>query len=162
MFGNRVMRRTVVLWTALALLALPALADPSLPRDVPAGHWAANAVRRVTAQKLMTPDPAGKFNGNEPVTRYELAVTLDRLVRDIEAAHKPLSAAPDTPVHFPKTMPVATAQALSHLVGGGFLPPRSSLVVKNGTQPVTAQELADALSQVTLRLSDRSLPPPKD
>ena len=147
---------------ALTFLCLPALADPPLPPDVPPGHWAAASVRRVTAQKLMIGKPDGKFHGNAPVTRYELAVTLDRLVRDMEAARKPLSAAPDRPVRFGKQMPATVEAALRHLVGGGFLPARSSLVVKDGGKPVTAQETADALSQVVIRLSDRSLPAQKD
>ena len=148
---------------ALSLFALPAVASPSpLPRDVPPGHWAAGAVKQVTAKRLMTPAPDGDFRGNAPVTRYELAVTLDRLVRYIEAARQPLSAVPDAPMAFPKTVPAPVQAALSHLVGGGFLPAKSPLVVKDGTRPVTAGELADALSQVTIRLSDRSLLPPKD
>ena len=148
---------------ALSLFVQPVLAASSpLPRDVPPGHWAANAVKQVTAKKLMTPTPDGNFRGNAPVTRYELAVTLDRLVRYIEASRQPLSAMPDAPVSFPKPIPVPIQSALNHLVGGGFLPLTSPLVVKDGTQPVTAGELADALSQVTIRLADRSLPPPKN
>ena len=120
------------------------------------------SVRRVTAKKLMTPTPDGRFRGNAPVTRYELAVTLDRLVRDIEASRAPLSATPDKPVQLPKPVPAGPRAALSHLVGGGFLPTNSPLVVQSGAKPVTANELADALSQVTVRLSDRSLPPQKN
>ena len=96
------------------------------------------------------------------MTRYELAVTLDRLVRDMEAAHQPLSADPDKPVHLPRPAPAGVQAALGHLVGGGFLPVDSPLVVRSGAKPVTANELADALSQVTARLSDRSLPPQKE
>ena len=146
-----------------ALSALPTHAAPTPPlRDVPAGHWAANAVRQVTAKNLMRPDPSGNFNGNKAVTRYELAVTLDRLVHYIEDSHKPLSAVPQKPISLPHTMPHDAAAAISHLVGNGFLPPNTSLLIKAGSRPVTAQELADALAQVTIRLSDRSLPPQKD
>ena len=147
----------------LTLLVLPAVAAPTAPfPDVPAKHWAAGAVGRVAARKLMTGDPTGKFNGNKPVTRYELAVTLDRLVRYMEDAHKPLSATPDRPVHLPKAAPSAAQAALRHLVGGGFLPTTSPIVIKDGTKPVTASELTNALAQVTIRLSDRSLPPQQD
>ncbi|MBV9849782.1 MAG: S-layer homology domain-containing protein [Armatimonadetes bacterium] len=156
------MKRIALSGVLFALLTLPALGDPPLPPDVPPGHWAAASVRRVTARKLMVGKPDGKFHGNAPVTRYELAVTLDRLVRDMEAAHKPLSAAPDRPVRFRKPLPPGVQSALGHLVGGGFLPARSPLVIKDGGRPVTAQETADALSQVIIRLSDRSLPPQKD
>ncbi len=156
-------RLALLILAALTLLGLPALAGPApLPRDVPVGHWAAHAVRRVTARRLMTPAPDGKFHGDRPVTRYELAVTLDRFVRDIEAARRPLSAGPDAPTHFHRPRPAAADASLRHLVGGGFLPASSPLVVKDGARPATAQELADALAQVTIRLSDRSLPPQKE
>lgn len=156
------MIKSAISTVAFALLAFPALAAPTLaPRDVPAGHWAAGSVRRVTAARLMTTAPNGDFNGNKPVTRYELAVTLDRLVRYIEASHKPLSAAPPRPVAVPAATPAAAAAALKHLVGSGYLTRKSPLLKPPGTQIVTANELADALSQVTIRLSDRSLPPYK-
>lgn len=154
--------KTTLLSIVLSLLTLPALASPPLPPDVPPGFWAAGAVRRVAAAKLMTPDAQGKFDGSKPVTRYELAVVLDRLVRDMEAAHKPLSAAPPSHVTLPKGTPHDAAAALKHLVGNGFLPKDSALLTQPGTQPVTARETADALSEVTIRLSDRSLPPQQD
>ena len=72
------------------------------------------------------------------MTRYELAVTLDRLVRDIEAAHKPLSAAPDLPVRLSAGMPAGAATALTHLVGGGFLPRELASGAQGRTGPVTA------------------------
>ena len=147
---------------ALSLLTLPVLAAPALPKDVPQGMWAAGAVSRVMGAKLMAPDAQGDFNGSKPVTRYELAVVLDRLVRDMEAAHKPLSVLPPSRVSVPKGTPRDAAAALRHLVGSGFLPPDSPLLTKPGAQPVTARETADALSEVTIRLSDRSLPPPQE
>jgi hypothetical protein len=141
-------------------LALPAVAGPL--RDVPPGFWAAGSVHRVVAHGLMTPMSNGKFEGNRSVTRYELAVILDRLVRDMEAAHRPLSALPPSRVTVPKGTPAAPAAALKHLVGNGFLTPDTPLLTRPGAQDVTATEMADALSQVTLRLSDRSLPPQKN
>jgi hypothetical protein len=110
----------------------------------------------------MSTEADGKFHGSQTVTRYELAVVLDRLVRDMEAAHKPLSARPPQPVSLPHSLPAAPAAALRHLIGSGFLLPNTPLLKQPGTQPVTAAQLADALAQVTIRLSDRSLPPPKD
>ncbi len=146
----------------LGLLA-PAVAGPSAPlRDVPPGFWAAGSVSRIVGRGLMTPATDGRFHGNAPVTRYELAVVLDRLVRDMEAAHRPLSATPPVPARVPPGTPAAPAAALRHLIGGGFLPPDSPLLTRPGARPVTADEMADALADVTLRLSDRSLPPQKN
>lgn len=49
-------------------------------RDVPADHWAAGSVARVTGAGLMSGYPDGTFQGDKPVTRYELASVLDRLL----------------------------------------------------------------------------------
>lgn len=46
-------------------------------KKIPA--WAKAAVERVTKKGLMQGDASGKFRPNDPVTRAELAVVLDRL-----------------------------------------------------------------------------------
>lgn len=107
--------------------------------------------------------PDGRFQGDQPVTRYELAVALDRFVRYIEAAHQPLHVQrvkPGISVS-PKASPT-TRHALNYLASNGFLPPRSPLFTKNGDKPVTAKEMTDALASVTIRLSDRVETPRKD
>ncbi len=136
---------------------------PSLPSDVPAGHWATGSVQRVEHEKIMGRDPDGRFRGNKPVTRYELAVALDRFVRYMEAAHKPLHAQIIQPtVTLPRNASPTTRHALAHLVSCGFLPANSSLLTRNGRKPATAQELTDALASVTIRLSDRAEAPQKE
>ena len=103
-------------------------------------------------------DPDGRFRGDLPVTRYELAVTLDRFVRYIEAAHKPLHAEVLSPAKVAAQAPLAAQQALQHLTSHGFLDPNSSLVTRSGKGNVTAAEFSDALAAVTIRLSDRAEP----
>lgn len=140
----------------LAAGAAPAV-PTALPRDVPAHHWAAGAVDRVVHQRIMGRDPDGRFRGDKPVTRYELAVTLDRFVRYMEAAHKPLhtEASPPTP-SVPAPAPPEARRALTHLVSQRFLPPSSPLLTRPGSHTVSASELTDALAAVTIRLSDRA------
>ncbi len=152
---------TAALLLAAAPLALAApTPKPTLPKDVSTGHFAAGAVGRVTHEKIMGRDVDGRFQGNKPVTRYELAVTLDRFVRYVEAARKPLHPAEKpAPVTVPARASKAEGAALTHLVSQGFLPPGSPLLKKDGRQPVTANELSDALASVTIRLSDRAEPP---
>lgn len=155
---------TVALIFAAAPLALaaPTPKPAPLPKDMPARHFAAGAVGRVTQEKIMGRDVDGRFQGDKPVTRYELAVTLDRFVRYVEAARKPLHpAANSAPVKVPARATQTEGAALTHLVSQGFLPARSPLLTKDGHQPVTASELADALAAVTIRLSDRAEPPHK-
>lgn len=150
------MKILLTLTLGAAMAAPFALAGPL--SDVPAGHWAAQSVRRLAAEKIMGSSARGKFQGDKPVTRYELALTLDRLVRYLEAAHKPLSAQ-ITPgaVVLPKAANAKTRQALVHLAQGGFIVPRSPLL--QADKVVTARELTDVLARVTIRLSERSLPP---
>ena len=145
------------------LLPLSAFAAPTanhpLPPDVPARHWAAGSVERVTHEKIMGRDPDGRFRGDKPVTRYELAVAVDRFVRYIETARKPLHTeiVPVSPSLTTKA-PAAAKQAIQHLVSNGFLKPNSPILTQNGNGAATANELSDALASITIRLSDRAEP----
>ncbi len=136
--------------------ALPVAAQA--PRGVPARHWAAPSVKRLAAKGILTGQADGQFHGNQPVTRYELAVALDRLVRYIEAGRKPLSPGPARSGYaLPARANPVTRAALGHLAANGFISPQSPLLHAN--KIVKASELTEILSQVTIRLSDRSLPP---
>jgi hypothetical protein len=53
--------------------------------DVPANHWAYDAVRQLAADGYIQGYPDGQFKGQRPMTRYEMAVLTDRAVRSIEA-----------------------------------------------------------------------------
>ena len=157
---------TAALLAALAFQPFAAGAAPppvgALPQDVPAKHWAAGSVGRVLQHNILGRAPDGRFRGDQPVTRYELAVALDRFVRYIEAGRKPLHVE-TVPVTFPTTKaPPAVRQAMQHLVSNGFLPPTSSLIGQDGHKAVTAKELTDALAAVTIRLSNRAEAPNKE
>ena len=107
--------------------------------------------------------PDGRFQGNQPVTRYELAVALDRFVQYVEAGRKPLHAQVfPVPAHLAPAASAGQRQALTRLVSEGFLPARSLLVTKNGSGLVSAKETSDALAAVTIRLSDRAEGPDKN
>lgn len=158
------MNKSLLFLTSLGLVlcgGAAVMAGP--PPDVPPGHWAASAVRRVSQKKIMAGEPDGKFHGEKPVTRYELAVALDRMVRYIEAGRKPLHA---TPPQAGAPVPVgadpSVKAAVAHLSRNGFLPLSSPILKGRGTELVTARQLSDALAQVTIRLSDRSIPPNKE
>jgi hypothetical protein len=73
-------------------------------RDVPANHWAAQSVDKLATVGIIKGYPSapfapcghgkaglrrqGGYNGDKPVTRYELAVTLYRFVQYVERANK--------------------------------------------------------------------------
>jgi len=148
-----------IVFGAAAVLALSSTAFAAPIKDVPAGSKLMPAVVSVTSKKLMDA-PGGTFNGNKPVTRYELAVTLDRLVRYIENARKPLH--PTKRQHAAKIPATAHGEvrtALRHLTKYNFIDSDSILLKGKGTEVVTAQQLTTLLSDVTVRLSDRALPP---
>ena len=160
-------RHLPLLLSAFALTVGPVMAAPPAPsalsKDVSPRHFAAGSVQRVLREKIMGRDPDGRFRGNKPVTRYELAVALDRFVRYVEATRKPLHSELVQPkVSVPLKASAAQQKALHHLVSYGFLPPKSPLLTKDGQAPVTASELSAALASVTIRLSDRAEAPRKN
>lgn len=53
--------------------------------DVPANSWAYQAVKALAADGLIEGYPNGKFEGNRPMTRYEMAVLVNRAVDKMEA-----------------------------------------------------------------------------
>ncbi len=66
-----------------AMAQLPTGASAPAPgryTDVAAGHFAADAIQRMTALGVFTGYPDGSFGGSRVATRYELAVVAARLV----------------------------------------------------------------------------------
>ena len=54
--------------------------------DVPAGHWAKEAVEALAARGIIVGFPDGTFRGNEPITRYQAALIIYRLLQQIEGS----------------------------------------------------------------------------
>ncbi|GEM86247.1 S-layer homology domain-containing protein [Meiothermus granaticius] len=52
--------------------------------DVPAGHWAKEAVDRIAACGLIIGFPDGTFRGNQNLTRYQAALIFQRLLTELE------------------------------------------------------------------------------
>ncbi|UCH26085.1 MAG: S-layer homology domain-containing protein, partial [Trueperaceae bacterium] len=73
-----------------ALVACGAFAQDSFP-DIPANHWAADAVARIADLGIIIGFPDGTFRGNESFTRYQSALvisrTLDVLNANLDAMH---------------------------------------------------------------------------
>lgn len=53
--------------------------------DVPANHWAYQAIQSLAADGLVEGYPDGKFKGDRPMTRYEMAVTVARVIAKVQA-----------------------------------------------------------------------------
>lgn len=82
------MKRSTKLALALALSAVmvtPAIAQDNFP-DVPANHWAYEALARAKRDGLLVGYPDGKFRGPRPASRYELAVALHAVYTNLKSA----------------------------------------------------------------------------
>ena len=75
----------------LAVVALVAFAAPAFAAnpfaDVPAGHWAYDAVAQLAADGLISGYPDGAFKGAQQATRYEVAAMVARAVARGDELH---------------------------------------------------------------------------
>jgi hypothetical protein len=62
--------------------------------DVPAGHWAKEAVEALAAKGIIAGFPDGTFRGNETLTRYQAALIIYRLLQQIEEELKAKGESP--------------------------------------------------------------------
>ena len=62
----------------LAAFAVPAFAATNPFMDVPASHWAYDAVAQLAARGVVSGYPSGDFKGAQPATRYEIASIIAR------------------------------------------------------------------------------------
>lgn len=69
--------------------AAPAAQVPALT-DVPAGHWAKDAIDRLVSQGIILGYPDGTFRGTQNLTRYEAAVIIARLLNQMGTAQAPV------------------------------------------------------------------------
>jgi hypothetical protein len=91
------MRTGLALLFLVLALALPSMAQVAQPfADVPPDHWAAKAVAEMAAAGIMEGRPNGQFDGRAPMSRYEVAVSLARLLARVEKMI-PAGGTPGTP-----------------------------------------------------------------
>ncbi|GAB5602937.1 S-layer homology domain-containing protein [Thermus sp. FJN-A] len=62
--------------------------------DVPAGHWAKEAVEALAAKGIIVGFPDGTYRGNETLTRYQAALLIYRLLQQIEEELKAKGESP--------------------------------------------------------------------
>ena len=68
-----------------SLLALGKSVSATPFSDVPANHWAYEAIESLAADGLVEGYPDGKFKGDRPLTRYEMAVLVARVIAKLQA-----------------------------------------------------------------------------
>ena len=72
----------LLLTPTVPLLAQDTVATPFA--DVPANHWAAQAIRDLAAAGIIEGVPGAMYQGSRPITRYEVAMALARMLTLIE------------------------------------------------------------------------------
>jgi len=63
--------------------AQAAATAPAEYPDVPRGHWAYDAIDALSRAGIIEGRPGGVYEGNRPMTRYEFAVAIARLLQKI-------------------------------------------------------------------------------
>lgn len=79
------MRKKLVIMLAGLLTVLSMGFGAAQFSDVPAGHWAQEAVEAITGRGIIVGFPDGTFRGNENLTRYQAALIIYRLLQQLEA-----------------------------------------------------------------------------
>ncbi len=83
------MKNLALAIAAVMMLAVvaPVFAQPFA--DVPAEHWAFDAIAELAAKGILEGFPDGTFKGDRAMTRYEMAMALARILARIEAIKIP-------------------------------------------------------------------------
>lgn len=140
---------------AIAIATMPAFAQDVEFKDVPPDHWAASAVKEVVAKGIMKGFPDGTFRGDQPVTRYELAVTLARFMRHVEESLKDLKArTPKVSIAVPLKPQHWAFSDLKFLVEHGYVSEESPLL-RDLSKPVDPDTVSAVLAQAMIGLVER-------
>lgn len=78
------MKKKLVVYLAGLLTVLGLGFGQAQFSDVPAGHWAKEAVERIAACGLITGFPDGTFRGSTNLTRYQAALIFQRLLTELQ------------------------------------------------------------------------------
>ena len=78
------MKNTSIFASAAMILATATIASANPFSDVPASHWAYQAVNSMAEKGIIQGFPNGTFNGNQNVTRYQLAMITAKMIANVE------------------------------------------------------------------------------
>ena len=78
------MKNTSIFASAAMILATAAIATANPFSDVPASHWAYDAVNSMAEKGIVQGFPDGTFKGKQNVTRYQLAMITAKMIANVE------------------------------------------------------------------------------
>jgi len=78
------MRRFILAALGALCLVAPSVARATPFADVPTDHWAEQAISSLAADGLIDGYPSGDFKGDRPLTRYEMALLVARVLAKLQ------------------------------------------------------------------------------
>lgn len=117
----------VIAMLLVVALAVPSFANPFT--DVPANHWAYDAVNKLVAAGIVEGYPDGTYKGQNNMTRYEMAMIIARVLDNLEAEREAMAEEIDAAK---AGLSTAQAQDVTAIV--------KALIEKNKPEPVELPE----------------------
>ncbi len=136
---------TVVL--AGLVLGVASVAFSATLVDVPSGHWAEDAVAKLVNSGLIEGYPDGTFKGERPMTRYEYAMVVARLVDKLDKTYCTKQECKQAP---------AAAAAAPSISGSGNIDTAQLDEVKAIVKKLAA-EFKDELAALKVKVDENSV-----
>ncbi len=132
----------------IAMVLVVALAVPTLGAtfsDVPASHWAYDAVNQLVAAGVVEGYPDGTYKGQRNMTRYEMAMIISRALDNINAERAALEDKVNGLANKEDTLTSAEAQDVTAIV--------KALMEKNAPEAVEVpKDLTDTQAEQVANL----------
>ena len=93
-------KKLMLILIMIVLITIPVYADPF--SDLPSGHWSYDAVQMLEEKGILEGYPDGLFKGDRPVSRYEMAVAIARVVAKLEQISASVPEIPDLSIYATK------------------------------------------------------------
>ena len=95
-------------------LMLPVMASPF--EDVPENHWAHDAVKQLAAYGLIEGFPDGTYKGQGPMTRYQMAIVVARLLSDLDTEIREVMDTFNSEIEAEKAERIAEREAIDSAI----------------------------------------------
>lgn len=114
------MRSPTVTTVGLLVLSLVAWPAVGIADEVPMGHWAYDALEILAERKILLGYPDGRLRGERPLSRYEFAMAISRLLDDLPGTGKSEAAVPSASeeTHAPAETAETRAASVPHGISG--------------------------------------------
>jgi len=81
--------KKILIFIMVSVMLFSLFIAEELPlKDVPATHWAYSAVKELLEKNIISGMPDGTYKGEEPVTRYQMAVIIKNAIDYLESSPK--------------------------------------------------------------------------